>query len=139
MLPKRLFKVRYTVTSAVIDNRTILICTSAQSIPSIGKEGNTIMKSISLVAAVLYARVSLADRDLIFPVVKLGDAGMDTDEYADFKAQVMHVNDDVTTYSVGCATDPCAGWGNLPDFTYTMAIGPSSESSSLFIKLPPTA
>lgn len=88
--------------------------------------------SFSLFAAALFARISLAERDLIFPVVHMGDAGADDDEFADFHAQVMHVNGDVTTYSVGCATEPCAGWANLPDFTYTMAIGPSSESSHLF-------
>lgn len=32
----------------------------------------------------------------------------------------------LTTYSVGCATDPCAGWANLPEFTYTVAIGPNT-------------
>ncbi|KAK3201826.1 hypothetical protein GRF29_164g806539 [Pseudopithomyces chartarum] len=82
--------------------------------------------SFSLFAAALFARISLAERDLIFPVVHMGDAGADDDEFADFHAQVMHVNGDVTTYSVGCATEPCAGWANLPDFTYTMAIGPST-------------
>ena len=88
----------------------------------------TTMRSLSLLAAALFARISLAERELIFPVVHMGDAGADDDEFADFHAQVMHVNGDVTTYSVGCATEPCAGWANLPDFTYTMAIGPSSES-----------
>lgn len=91
------------------------------------------MKSLPLLAAALFARISLADRDLIFPVVHMGDAGADDDEYADFHAQVMHIDGDVTTYSVGCATDPCAGWGNLPDFTYTMAIGPSSELLILYL------
>ncbi|KAH7135757.1 hypothetical protein B0J11DRAFT_169291 [Dendryphion nanum] len=65
----------------------------------------------------------VADRDLVFPFVKRGLAGNDTDEWKDFHARVMEVNNDVTTYSVGCATNPCAGWGNLPKFTYTIAIG----------------
>lgn len=77
-------------------------------------------------------------------------AGNSSDAWADFHAQVMDVErlsslsnahirkergknpiskltglaqqNDLTTYSVGCATDPCAGWGNLPTFTYTVAI-----------------
>lgn len=85
------------------------------------------MKSCTLFAAAVLARFVSADHDLVFPIVALGDAGADDDEFKDFHAQVMDVNEDVTTYSVGCATEPCAGWANLPPFTYTIAIGPSSK------------
>ncbi|KAF2111371.1 hypothetical protein BDV96DRAFT_649933 [Lophiotrema nucula] len=88
---------------------------------------------ITALAAI--AGFALADHDLVFPFVERGDAGNSTDTWQDFHAQVMDVQNDLTTYSVGCATDPCAGWGNLPTFTYTMVIA-STTWDMLYSSMP---
>ena len=65
----------------------------------------------------------------IFPFVAMGKAGNSTDEWEDFHAQAIEVNDGLTTYSVGCATDPCAGWSGGNTYSYTMVLANNSEFS----------
>ncbi|KAF2786897.1 hypothetical protein K505DRAFT_330028 [Melanomma pulvis-pyrius CBS 109.77] len=86
------------------------------------------MPTSPLVLAAFLSTVGLvsADHILSFPFVDQGEAGEVSDEWKDFHGQVMDVSNGLTTYSVGCASNPCDGWENLPDFTYTVIIGPNT-------------
>ena len=57
----------------------------------------------------------------------MGSEGASNDEYKDFKAEAVDVNDGLTTYAVMCATNPCAGWSGNNDYTYTMVVAENSQ------------
>ncbi|KAH9900215.1 hypothetical protein F4778DRAFT_740708 [Xylariomycetidae sp. FL2044] len=70
--------------------------------------------------------ISSAQQVITFPILWYAEPGSIIDDFDDFQGVPVGSSGDATTYAVTCSTEPCAGWENLPDFTYTMVLGPST-------------